>query len=339
MVLGPGSLRARDDSRKQGALTMHWPLSRYLPHDTKFDFVRWAPFAAALSALLILGSIASFATRGLNLGIDFTGGTQVEVTTPGPAPLSLLRATMPKLGARDAQVQGFGAANSAMVRFRPEGADAAKQVARVTEGLKAAVPGLQVKAPSTVGAKVSGELFRGGFLALGVAIALMLVYIWFRFGLQQGLGAIVGVFHDVLLTLGILSALHIEFSTESIVGLLTVIGYSMNEKVITFDRLRENLVKFRRTPLRDIINLSENERLSRTVITGTTALLALSGALVMGGPALFPLVFTMAFGIVVGTYSSIYIALPVVLLWGVKRGDDEVKNPPTAAQRAAAARP
>ncbi len=298
---------------------MRWPLSRYLPHDTKFDFVRFAPFAAALSALLILGSIACFATRGLNLGIDFTGGTQIEVTTPGPAPLGLLRSTMPRLGAHDAQVQGFGAANSAMVRFRPQSPG---EVDKVVAGLKAAVPGLQVKPAATVGAKVSGELFRAGFLALGVAIALMLVYIWFRFGLQQGLGAVVGVFHDVLLTLGVLSALQIEFSTESIVGLLTVIGYSMNEKVITFDRLRENLVKYRRTPLREIINLSENERLSRTVITGTTALLALSGALFMGGAALFPLVFTMAFGIVVGTYSSIYIALPVVLLWGVKRGDE-----------------
>ena len=316
---------------------MRWPLSRFLPHDTTFDFVRWAPVAAALSALLILGSIASFAVQGLNLGIDFTGGTQVEVSTAGPAPLAQLRAAMPRLGAHDAQVQGIGA-NSALVRFRPTGANAAAEVSRVTEGLKAAVPGLQVKAPSTVGAKVSGELFRAGFLALAVAIGLMLVYIWFRFGLQQGLGAVVGVFHDVLLTLGVLSVMRIEFSTESIVGLLTVIGYSMNEKVITFDRLRENLVKYRRTPLRQIINLSENERLSRTVITGTTALLALSGALFMGGPALFPLVFTMAFGIVVGTYSSIYIALPVVLLWGVKRGD-EPAEPASPAARAAAARP
>ena len=306
---------------------MRWPLSRYLPHDTKFDFVRWAPIAAILSAVLILGSVGSFFAQGLNLGIDFTGGTQVEVTTAGPPPLGQLRAALPKLGAHDGKVQGIGP-NSALVRFRPEGKDAAGEAQRVITGLKAQVPGLVAKPPSTVGAKVSGELFRSGFLALGVAIALMLVYIWFRFGLQQGLGAVVGVFHDVVLTLGILSVLQIEFSTESIVGLLTVIGYSMNEKVITFDRLRENLVKYRRTPLREIINLSENERLSRTVITGSTALLALSGALFMGGQALFPLVFTMAFGIVVGTYSSIYIALPVVLLWGVKRGEDVVVEKP-----------
>lgn len=320
---------------------MRWPLSRYLPHDTKFDFVRWAPIAAILSAVLILGSVVSFATQGLNLGIDFTGGAQIEVVTPGPAPLGEIRSALARLGAHDAQVQGFGAANSAMVRFRPHNPDpnaAAAEIARVDAGLKAAIPGLQPKPATTVGAKVSGELFRAGFMALAVAIGLMLVYIWVRFGLQQGLGAVVGVFHDVVLTLGVLSVLRIEFSTESIVGLLTVIGYSMNEKVITFDRLRENLAKYRRTPLRQIINLSENERLSRTVITGTTALLALSGALFMGGPALFPLVFTMAFGIVVGTYSSIYIALPVVLLWGSRQ---KVDAPPAAeaGSKAAALRP
>lgn len=309
---------------------LRWPLSRSLPHDTHFDFVRLAPFAAALSAILILASIGSFFVRGLNLGIDFTGGAQIEVVTQGPPPLATLRSTMAKLGEPDAQVQGFGNSNSAMVRFKPHDpapAAAAAELATISAGLKAAVPGLEVKPATTVGAKVSGELFRAGFMALGIAIVLMLVYIWFRFGLHQGVGAVIGVFHDVFLTLGILSVLHIEFSTESIVGLLTVIGYSMNEKVITFDRLRENLGKYRRTPLRDIINLSENERLSRTVITGTTALLALSGALFMGGPALFPLVFTMAFGIFVGTYSSIYIALPVVLLWGVNRGTDGPEKP------------
>ena len=305
---------------------MRWPLSRYLPHDTHFDFVRWAPFAAALSALLIVGSIASFAVQGLNLGIDFTGGTQVEVVAPRGVTQGQLRAEVAHAGIPDAGVVGIGGANSFMVRFQPKGPPAA-EVAHLTADLQGKFQGLQVKPATTVGAKVSGELFRAGFMALGVAIALMLVYIWFRFGLQQGFGAIVGVLHDVLLTLGILSVLRIEFSTESIVGLLTVIGYSMNEKVITFDRLRENLGKFRKTPLRQIINLSENERLSRTVITGTTALLALSGALFLGGPALFPLVFTMAFGIVVGTYSSIYIALPVVLLWGVKRGEGGPEKP------------
>ena len=159
----------------------------------------------------------------------------------------------------------------------------------------------------------------------GVAIGLMMVYIWFRFQLQFGLGAVIALIHDIVLTMGALSLLHIEFNMPSIAALLTVIGYSMNEKVISFDRLRENLRKHRSMPLADIINLSENERLSRTLITGSTALLALSGMLFLGGPTIFPVVFAMVFGIVVGTYSSIYVALPVILLWGVNRSDEEAQ--------------
>jgi preprotein translocase subunit SecF len=301
---------------------MRWPLIRFLPSHTSIDFVRLAPFAAILSGLLILASAASFATQGLNLGIDFAGGSEIEVQTRGPAPLAQLRAAMGK----DGQAVMFGEADQAMLRFKPpEGQDSDAAVRAMKAKLAAEFPGIQFKQSSTISPKISGELFIKGFEALGVAVLLMLAYIWFRFQLQFGLGAVIALAHDVVLTIGILSFLRIEFSTASIAALLTVIGYSMNEKVITFDRLRENLRKFKTTPLREVINTSENERLSRTLITGASALLALSGTLVMGGPALFPLVFTMAFGIVVGTYSSIYVALPVILLWGVKRGDDEVE--------------
>lgn len=308
---------------------MRWPLIRYLPSHTHFNFVRLAPFAAILSAVFVIGACASFFTQGLNLGIDFAGGTQIEVVTPGPAPLGQLRTALGRMGAEDSQVQGFGAANSAMLRLKPpKGQDPNESVAQVKSGLSAEFPGIQFKQVVVVGPKVSGELFRSGFMALGVAVLLMLAYIWFRFQLQFGLGAVIALAHDVLLTIGVLSVLRIEFSTSSIAALLTVIGYSMNEKVITFDRLRENLRKYRKTPLGEVINLSENERLSRTLITGASALLALSGTLFMGGPALFPLVFTMAFGILIGTYSSVYVALPVILLWGVNRGDDvEVIKP------------
>jgi preprotein translocase subunit SecF len=153
----------------------------------------------------------------------------------------------------------------------------------------------------------------------------MLGYIWFRFQLQFGLGAILALAHDIVLTIGFLSVTRIEVSMTSIAALLTVIGYSMNEKVISFDRLRENLRKYRTTPLGEVINLSENERLSRTIITGTTALLALSGSIFNPASALFSLTATMAFGILVGTYSSIYVALPVILLWGVRRDDEEAQ--------------
>ena len=238
---------------------MRWPLIRFLPSHTHIDFVKLAPFAAVLSVLAILGSTASFFVHGLNLGIDFSGGTIMEVTTPGAAPLGQLRADLIRIGVHDPQVQGFGAPNSALLRFKPSGNESANDAAaQVRKQLTAAVPGIQFKNVSAVGAKVSGELFRSGFTALGIAIGLMLIYIWFRFQLQFGLGAVIAVFHDIVLTLGLLSVLQIEFSMTSIAALLTVIGYSMNEKVITFDRLRENLRKYTTLPLADVINKSEN---------------------------------------------------------------------------------
>jgi preprotein translocase subunit SecF len=303
---------------------MAWPLIRLIPRETHFRFVKWAPVAAAISALLIAGSCFSFFTQGLNLGIDFKGGIAMEARMPTPIPLGELRTELGRIGVHDAQVQGFGSPNSAMIRFLPEaGQNANTEAAEIKQKLVAHFPTMTMPAPSVIGAKVSGELLGSGFKALGIALLLMLGYIWFRFQWQFGVGAVIAVFHDIILTLGLLSVLQIEFSMTSIAALLTVIGYSMNEKVITFDRLKENLRKYKTTPLRDIIDLSENERLSRTIITGSTALLALGGTMVFGGPVLFPLVFTMTFGIIIGTYSSIYIALPLILVWGVKRGDEE----------------
>ncbi len=301
-----------------------WPLIRLVPRHTHFNFVGLAPFAAILSAILIIGSGVSIATQGMNFGVDFAGGTTMQVTTPGPAPLGQIRATLERMGAHDPAVQGIGSLSSAQVSFRSvKGMDTNTAATFVATQLQQKFPGLKVSGQSTVGPKVSGELMWGGIKALGIAMLLMLFYIWFRFQLQFGLGAILALFHDIVLTVGLLSVTRIEVSMTSIAALLTVIGYSMNEKVISFDRLRENLRKFKTTPLRDVINLSENERLSRTLITGTTALLALSGALVDPGNPLFPLVFTMAFGIIIGTYSSIYVALPVILLWGARRDDND----------------
>jgi preprotein translocase subunit SecF len=276
-----------------------------------------------LSVLLVIVSGASIAMQQVNFGVDFVGGTKLSVSTPGPAPLGLIRSQLAAMGANDAGVQGVGQ-NGAAVQFRSvngQAADAAP--AFVQAKLQAAVPGLRVTGVSEVGAKVSGELLWGGLKALGVALGLTLLYIWFRFQLQFGLGAILALAHDIVLTIGFLSITRIEVSMTSIAALLTVIGYSMNEKVISFDRLRENLRKYKTTPLAEVINLSENERLSRTIITGTTALLALSGSVLNPASALFSLTATMAFGILVGTYSSIYVALPVILLWGVRRDDDE----------------
>jgi preprotein translocase SecF subunit len=173
-----------------------------------------------------------------------------------------------------------------------------------------------------VGPKVSGELFNAGLLALLFSIGLMLVYIWFRFELQFGVGAVVALFHDVFLTFGVIAFAGLEFSLTTVAAILTVIGYSMNDTVVVFDRLRENLRKYKRMPLGEVIDLSINETLSRTVITGLTAMLALAGLAVFGGPTLFGMSNVLMFGIIIGTYSSIYIAAPVILLWGVKRVDE-----------------
>jgi len=315
---------------------MRWPLIRYIPRSTHYRFVRWAPVAAIFSAILIVGAIASLFLQGLNLGIDFKGGVSLEIVMSRPAPLAQLRTALDEIGAHDGQVQGFGEPNTAMVKFLPAKGEAASAASKHVEAeLVKRFPDLKVTSRSEVGAKVSGELLMSGFKALGVALLLTLGYIWFRFGLSYGTGAVVAVIHDIVLTLGLLSVTRIEFSMTEIAALLTVIGYSMNEKVITFDRLKENLRKYKTTPLRDIIDLSENERLSRTIITGSTALLALGGTFLFGGPVLKPLVTTMIFGIVIGTYSSIYIALPMILIWGVKRGDEEA----TPIKLGAASRP
>jgi len=311
-----------------------WPFIKLLPNSFHFRFVKWSPYTGVVSGLLLIASVVLFFVQGLNLGIDFKGGILIEVQTVGAAPLTELRNSLSAMGAHDAQVQGFGAPNSAMLRFMPAAGQSATDEAKAFESkLSAQYPGIAFKRVEVVGPKVSGELFVSGLWALGLALLLMLGYIWFRFQLQFGLGAVVAVFHDIILTLGLLSFLRIEFSMTSIAALLTVIGYSMNEKVITFDRLKENLRKYKTKPLREIIDLSENERLSRTIITGSTALLALGGCLIFGGPVLFPLVFTMTFGILIGTYSSVYVALPLILIWGVRRNDDAAEPLPAAAGR------
>ena len=308
--------------------TSFWPLIKFVPAQTHFKFTRLAPFLAVVSAVAVIASVGSFFTNHLNLGLDFKGGTVVEFKTPGVAPLAEVRAALGKAGLKDPHVQGLGSPNTAKLSYSPEGADPTADVPKLEAQLSRQFPGIQFKPATAVGGKVSTELFTSGMEALGIALGLMLLYIWFRFQLQFGLGAVIAIFHDLILTVGMLSFLQIEFSMTSIAALLTIIGYSMNEKVITFDRLRENLRKYKRTTLRDIIDLSENERLSRTLITGSTALLALAGMLFMGGPTLFPLVFAMVFGIIIGTYSSIYVALPIILVWGVRRNDDEAKPLP-----------
>lgn len=310
-----------------------WPLIKLLPIKTNFRFVAFSKIAAAISSLAVAGSLVLTLVPfqppcgGLSCGIDFKGGTLLELNAPTPIDLAKVRRTLEAQELGDVQVQAFGAPTSAMVRFQtPDGSTPAQVVDQVKASLNQALGEVTFAKTDVVGPKVSGELFRSGLMALGLAIGLMLLYIWFRFELQFGVGAVVGLFHDVILTFGVIAAFDLEFSLTTIAAILTIIGYSMNDTVVVFDRLRENLRKYKRMPLREVIDLSINETLSRTVITGLTAILALGGLALFGGPTLFGFSVIMIFGIVIGTYSSIYVAAPVILLWGVKR-DDEAPEP------------
>lgn len=307
-----------------------WPLIKLLPVKTNFRYVRFARLAAILSVLAVIASLARALIPfeppcgGLNCGIDFKGGTVLELSTaPKAVNLAVARGALERMDLGDVQVQAFGSPEQAMVRFQtPAGARPAETVERVKATLSQSLGQVSFVRTDVVGPKVSGELFNAGLLALLFSIGLMLVYIWFRFELQFGVGAVVALFHDVFLTFGVIAFAGLEFSLTTVAAILTVIGYSMNDTVVVFDRLRENLRKYKRMPLGEVIDLSINETLSRTVITGLTAMLALAGLAVFGGPTLFGMSIVLMFGIIIGTYSSIYIAAPVILLWGVKRVDE-----------------
>jgi preprotein translocase SecF subunit len=268
--------------------------------------------------------------RGFNLGIDFKGGTSMIIAAPGAIDLEDLRGALNAMNLGDVQVQETtgprdDASNLhyATLRYEsPSDAEAAHVAQQVEDRVEALIRGGEVRDRQVVGPKVSGELFSSGLIALGLAITLMLIYIWFRFEWQFGLGAVLALFHDVILTLGLFSIFRLEFTLTIIAALLTIIGYSMNDTVVVFDRIRENLRKFKKMPLGEVIDLSLNQTLSRTIITGCTALLALGGLLAIGGAALSGFAIAMIFGIVIGTYSSLYVAAPAILIWGVRRGGE-----------------
>lgn len=301
-----------------------WPLIKLLPQTTNFHFVKHAKFMGGLALLLCVASIVGCFYPGLNLGIDFRGGASMEVSKPAGQVLELdkVRNAMGDLDLGDVQVQGIDSDSAALIRFQiPDGANQSEVVSRVEKAISDSVGEVTYSGVSVVGSKVSGELFRSGIYALGAAIFLMFLYIWFRFEPQFGFGAIIGLLHDVILTFGLIVLFRFEFSLNTVAAILTVIGYSMNDTVVVFDRLRENLRKYKTMPLKEVIDLSLNETLSRTIITGVTAVGVLAVLAIFGGAALFDFSIVLMIGIVIGTFSSIYVGTPVVLLWGVKRGN------------------
>lgn len=312
-----------------------WPLIKLLPVKTNFRFMRYAKIALILSTLLTVAALVLTVypgkppCGGLNCGIDFRGGTVLELATKAPADLSLVRSTLSGRGLGDVQVQAFGSETDVLVRFEtPEGQNPATIVSQVQSDLTRALGEVRFVRTEVVGPKVSGELLRNGVLALVLGIGLMALYIWFRFGLNFGIGAMAALMHDVALTFGLFAVTGMEFSLNTVAAILTIIGYSVNDTVVVLDRVRENLRKYKRMSLGEVIDLSINETLSRTVITGLTGLMALGVLAAFGGETLFGFSIAMMFGIAVGTYSSFFVAATVLLFLGVKRGEEaEVLKP------------
>lgn len=295
-------------------------LLRFIPDDTHIRFMHLRRFTLPLSAVAGVVSIVLFFVVGLNLGIDFRGGSLIELQTKdGPANISELRDTVGALGLGDVQIQEFGAPDEVMIRVvEQEGGELAQQavIAKIRSALGDSVEYRRVE---IVGPTVSNELARSGTIAVLVAIFAILVYIWFRFEWQYAVGAVIATVHDVVLTIGLFAVLQLDFNLSSIAAILTIVGYSLNDTVVVYDRIRENVRRYRKMPFTDLLDLSVNQTLARTIMTSLTTLLALIALYLFGGEVIRSFVFAMIWGIVVGTYSSIYVASPVLLFLGANR--------------------
>jgi preprotein translocase subunit SecF len=303
-------------------------LLRIVPDDTKFDFVRFRRISFPISAALSIAAILLYFFHGLNFGIDFKGGTLMEVRTKaGPADLAQMRTTIGALGLGEFQLQQFGSPEDVLIRIsqQPGGEQAQQQaVEKVRNALGDQVEYRRVE---VVGPRVSGELLSYGIMGLMLAIAAIFVYLWFRFEWQFALGAMIANVHDLVLTIGFMSLAQIDFDLTSIAALLTILGYSLNDTVVIYDRIREILRRYKRMPMPELLNPSINQTLSRSVITHVTVTLALLALLLFGGQAIHSFTATMIFGVVlVGTYTSIFIAAPILIYLGVGTGRDSIRG-------------
>jgi preprotein translocase SecF subunit len=301
---------------------------RLVPETTNFDFFGRPTLWLGISGVMMVVAIVSFFVQGLNYGIDFRGGTTIRTESAQPVDIAAYRAAVDTLGLGDVTITeifdpSFGPdENVAMVRIQAQDDQEAvtpELIAAVEGALQQAVPDIRFISVESVGPKVSGELIMTASIAVVLAISAVLIYIWMRFEWQFAVAAVVALVHDVVLTIGIFSELQIRFDLAIIAALLTIVGYSLNDTVVVFDRVRENLRKFKQRPLREVLNLSINDTLSRTMMTSVTTLIALIALFVLGGDVIRGFVFAMIWGIVVGTYSSIFVASMVLMKLGIKR--------------------
>ncbi len=312
-------------------------LLRLFPDDTTFSFMRFRRWSFPFSAILSVISVVLFLTVGMNFGIDFTGGTLIEMQAKQGQKLDMgkVRQTADNLGLGEAEVQEFGDKGEVSMRFPLQpGGDKAQQIVpqKVIEAFR---EGFDVRRTEVVGPRVSGELVQTGTIGIVLSIIAVLIYLWFRFEWQFAVGAVIATLHDLVLTIGFFCISRLEFNMTSIAAILTIVGYSLNDTVVVFDRIRELLRKFKKMAIGDLLDLSLNTTLSRTVTVSLTAMLALLGLVMFGGPVIASFSWAMLFGVVVGTYSSIFIAAPVLIYLGLKTGDGAFVDQDEAAARKA----
>jgi preprotein translocase subunit SecF len=296
-------------------------LLKLVPEDTNVDFMRWRNVALALSLIATIGSISFTIYRGLNLGVDFVGGQLIRVSFAQPIDVEQLRTRVDSMHLGEASIQEFGGPKTFQIRLpKPPGGDtAANAVAtRVKMEVEKDYPGAKIESVDTVSGKVSEELADNSAIAIGLAMLGIAIYIWFRFEWQFGVGALVTLGHDVAMTLGFFAFTRLQVDLNVVAAFLTIVGYSLNDTVVIYDRIRENLRKYRRMAILPLLNLSLNETLARTVVTSFTVLIALGVLMAIGPEVIFGLAIAIFLGVLIGTYSSIYISVPTLVWLGVK---------------------
>jgi preprotein translocase subunit SecF len=301
---------------------------RLVPEGTHIDFFRFAKLTFGMSVLMMVLSVVLFFVQGLNYGIDFRGGTTIRTESAVPVDIGAYRDALAPLDLGDVTITevfetGFdNAKNVTQIRIEQQEGDEAVTVETLTalkDALRVIDPEMGFPSVESVGPKVSGELIQTAVLAVLMAIGAVLFYIWLRFEWQFSVGAVAALVHDVVLTIGVFAAFQIKFDLAIIAAILTIVGYSLNDTVVVFDRVRENLRRFRKMELKEVLALSINETLARTVMTSFTTLIALVSLYVLGGDVIRGFVFAMIWGVIVGTYSSVFIASTILLRLGVKR--------------------
>jgi len=294
---------------------------KLVPAKTEIGFISHRNLAMGLSALLILGSIIAFFANGLNFGIDFRGGTLIEASAEEAVDIGALRDRLGGMQLGEVQIQEFGKETDVLIRIaEKEGAtDTSNDLNAVQLVREELSEDFDIRRVEIVGPQVSAELIQTGLFAVLAAIASMLIYIWFRFEWQFSVGAVLALVHDVVLTIGIFALLQLDFNLSILAAILTIVGYSMNDTVVVYDRVRENLRKYKKMDLGELLDIAINETLSRTVMTSVTTLLALLALYILGGEVIRGFTFAMIWGVIVGTYSSIFIASPLLMMLGVKR--------------------